>query len=160
VIVRGVLPPDVIWLSPSPSTEPFWRATAEHRLVLPRCTSCGMFRFPPSPFCFRCRAQEVEWVEHDGRGTVYSFTVIRHAVIPAVRDALPLIAAVVDLPGTGGCRVVASLVDAAPDDVRIGDEVVLDWYDVRDQTTVPVYRFAPDRRKVRLANGPRTSVPS
>ncbi len=140
--MRGVLPADVIWLSPSPSTEPFWRATAEHRLVLPRCTACSTYRFPPSPFCFRCRARDVEWVAHDGDGVVYSFTVIRHAVIPAVRDALPLIAAVVELPETGGCRIVASLVDCEPRDVHIGDRVVLDWYDVRENTTIPVYRFA------------------
>ena len=30
---RGVLPPDVIALTPNVFTEPFWNATAEHRLV-------------------------------------------------------------------------------------------------------------------------------
>jgi len=137
---QGVVPADVIRLSPSPSTLPFWEAAAEHRLVLPRCTACATFRFPPSPFCWNCRAQDVDWIEHDGRGEIYSFTVIRHAVIPQVRDALPLIAAVVALPGTNGCRVIGNVIDAAPDEVRIGLEVELDWYDVREGTAVPVFR--------------------
>ena len=139
--LQGVPPADIIWLTPNVFTEPFWRATAEHRLVLPRCTACGTFRFPPSPFCFACRAQDVEWVEHEGNGTVYSFTVIRHAVIPDVKDALPFIAAVVELPDTNGCRVIGNIVDIDPSDVRIGMDVSLDWYDVREGTAIPIFRL-------------------
>ena len=74
--------------------------------------------------------------------TIYSFTVIRHAVIPPVADALPLVAVIVELPDTGGCRIVGNLVDAAPETVRIGLPVRIDWYDVRADTTVPVFRLA------------------
>lgn len=137
----GVLPPDVIRLAPDPWTEQFWRATAEHRLVVPRCVACGTYRFPPTPFCWQCRSQDVDWVDHDGRGTIYSFTVVRHAVIPEVAASLPLVAAVVELPGTGGCRLVGNVVDASPDDVRIGLPVELGWYDVREGTTIPVFRL-------------------
>ena len=140
--MRGVLPADIIGIGTSPATEPFWRAAAEHRLVLPRCTSCGTFRFPPSPFCFRCRAQGVEWVEQRGAGEIYSFTVIRHAVIPQVADALPVVAAVVELPDTGGCRLVGNVVDCDPSAVGIGLPVTLDWYDVRAGESVPVFRLA------------------
>ena len=140
--MRGVPPVDIIGLSTSPATEPFWQAAGEHRLVVPRCTSCGTFRFPPSPFCFHCRAQEVEWIDHDGAGEIYSFTVIRHAVIREVADALPFVAAVVELPGTGGCRVVGNVVDRDPAEVRIGLPVTLDWYDVRPGESVPVFRLS------------------
>lgn len=136
----GVPPADVIRLTPDVWTEQFWRAAAEHRLVIPRCTACATYRLPPSPFCWSCRSQDVEWVEHDGRGTVYSFTVIRHAVIPDVRDALPFAAAVVDLPGTGGCRLVGDVVGIAPEEVRIGLPVETVWYDVREGESVPCFR--------------------
>jgi len=141
--MRGVVPADVIGLSTSPATEPFWRAASEHRLVLPRCATCATFRFPPSPFCYHCRAQDVDWVGHDGAGAIYSFTVIRHAVIASVVDALPLIAAVVELPGTNGCRIVGNVVDCDPADVRIGLAVTVDWYDVRAGESVPVFRVVP-----------------
>ncbi len=139
--MQGVPPADIIQLMPTVWTEPFWQATAEHRLVLPRCTECGEYRFPPTPFCGSCSAQTVEWIEHDGRGTIYSFTVIRHAVIPDVRDALPFVAAVVELPGTGGCRLVGNVVGVRPEEVRIGHDVAIDWYDVREGETVPVFRL-------------------
>jgi uncharacterized protein len=124
--LKGVPPADVIELSPSPSTLPFWEAAAEHRLVVPRCTACGTYRLPPSPFCWNCRVQDVEWIEHDGNGTIYSFTIIRHAVIP----------------GTNGCRLIGNVVDVEPEVVSIGLPVTLDWYDVREGTSVPVFRLA------------------
>ena len=140
--MRGVLPPEVIHLTPNEWTQPFWDAAAQHRLVLPQCTSCGEYRFPPGPFCWRCRTQDVAWIDHDGAGSIYSFTVVRHAVIPEVRDALPVVAAVVDLAGAGGCRLIGNVIDADPGDVRIGAAVTLDWYDVREGTSVPVFRLA------------------
>ena len=140
--MRGVPPADVIVLTPSVFTLPFWEATAEHRLTVPRCTACGTYRMPPTPFCWKCRAQEVDWVEHDGAGTVYSFTVVRHAVIPDVKEGLPYIAAVIELPGTNGCRLVGNIVDCDPEIVHIGAPVTLDWYDVREGTSIPVFRLA------------------
>jgi uncharacterized OB-fold protein len=140
--MRGVPPADVVVLTPSVFTLPFWEATAEHRLTIPRCTACGTYRMPPTPFCWKCRAQEVDWVEHDGAGTVYSFTVVRHAVIPDVKEGLPYIAAVIELPDTNGCRLVGNIVDCDPEIVHIGAPVTLDWYDVREGTSIPVFRLA------------------
>lgn len=136
---RGVLPPGIIGINRNPWTEPFWQAASAHRLVVPRCGACGRHRMPPSPFCPRCRSQAVEWREHDGRGELYSYTVIRHAVIPDVRDALPLIAAVVELHDADHVRLVGNLLDVEPEDVRIGSPVALSWYDVRDGDAVPCF---------------------
>ena len=142
--MTGVLPPEIIAIMQNPWTEPFWTAAAEHRLLLPRCTSCLTFRFPPGPFCHVCRAQgfeSVEWREHDGCGEIYSFTVIRHAVIPDVKAALPVVAAVVEMNDTGGVRLVGNVVDCSIDEVAIGRAVEIDWYDVRVGDTVAVFRL-------------------
>ena len=137
------LPPEeLIHLVPDVFTAPFWEAAAEHRLVVPRCTSCGTFRLPPSAFCWKCQAQEVDWVEHPGRGTVYSFTVIRHPILPDLADTVPHVPTVVELPDTNGCRLVGAMVDVTPADVHIGMEVELVWRDVREGTTVPTWRPA------------------
>jgi len=140
--LHGVVPPELIRLSPNPWTEPFWEAAREHRLIVPRCTACGAHRMPPSPFCPVCRSQDVEWDDHDGRGTIYTFTVIRHGVIPGLQDALPLVAAVVALDGLREIRLVGDVVDAEPEDVDVGAAVEVEWYDVRDDTTVPVWKLA------------------
>jgi uncharacterized OB-fold protein len=138
----GVLPPDIIRLAPNLHTEPFWAAAVDHRLVLPRCVACGTYRLPPGPFCWNCRSQEVAWEEHDGAGELYSFTVIRHAVIPDVKAALPLVAAVVQLDNTNECRLIGNLIDVTPEDVKIGSRVSLVWYDAHDDVSVPCFRLA------------------
>jgi len=136
------LPPEeLIHLVPDVFTKPFWDAAAEHRLVVPRCTACGTYRLPPAAFCWRCQAQDVEWVEQDGRGTIYAHTVVWHPVLPDLGDSVPYAPAVVELPGTG-CRLVGAVVGCAPADVRIGMEVVLEWRDVREGETVPTWRPA------------------
>jgi len=139
VPVPGLLPPEMIAFTASPATEPFWLAAREHRLVVPRCTDCGMFRLPPAAFCWNCRSEAVEWVEHDGAGDLYSYTVIRHPVIPSMADVLPIVVAVVELPDTNGCRVVGDLIGCDADAVQIGMPVTLDWYDV-DEGSVPCFR--------------------
>ncbi|TML65005.1 MAG: OB-fold domain-containing protein [Actinobacteria bacterium] len=79
--------------------------------------------------------------------TLYSFTVIRHGVIPDIRDVLPIIAGVADLDGTnvdgtGAARLVASVADAEPENVHIGQRLRIDWYDVRDGVAIPILRIA------------------
>ena len=139
--VPAQLPPEeIIRLTPDVFTEPFWDAALEHRLVVPRCTSCGTHRLPPSPFCWHCRAQEVEWVEQPGTGTVYSFTVVWHPVLPDLADSVPYVPAVVELPDTNGCRLVGAMVETTVDAVRVGMDVELVWRDVREGETVPTWR--------------------
>ncbi len=135
----GLLPSDLVSFASNPATEPFWAAAAEHRLVVPRCTNCGTFRFPPAAFCWTCRHQDVDWVEHDGDAELYSFTVMRHAVIPTVADALPIVIGVVELPATNGCRLIANVIGCAPEAVSIGMPLALDWYDV-EEGSVPCFR--------------------
>jgi uncharacterized OB-fold protein len=135
------LPPEgLIQLTPDTWTAPFWEAAARHRLVVPRCVVCHAFRFPPSPFCWRCRAQEVDWVERPGRGVVYSFTIVWHPILSDLADAVPYAPAVVEIPDTDGVRIVGAVIDASPTDVRVGLAVELVWRDVRADVTVPTWR--------------------
>jgi uncharacterized OB-fold protein len=135
----GLLPAEFVSFTANPATQPFWDAAAEHRLVVPRCTNCATFRFPPAAFCFVCRHQDVEWVEHNGDAELYSFTVIRHAVIPGLADALPIVIGVVGLPDTNGCRLIGDVVGCPPEVVEIGMPLALEWYDV-DEGSVPCFR--------------------
>ena len=140
--VARVPPAELITLTPDVFTTPFWDAAREHRLVVPRCTTCATFRFPPSAFCYVCRTQGVEWVEQSGRGTLYSYTVAWHPLLPEVSDSVPYIPAVVELPDTGGVRLIANLVDVRPSEVQIGMALELVWRDVHHDVTVPTFRPA------------------
>lgn len=124
-------------------TEPFWKAAAERRLVAPRCSDCGTFRMPPSPFCHECQSQRIDWIELSGRGIVYSFTVVRRALIPQLAGSIPHIIAVIELPDAGGVRLVSNVIDVDPAAVRIGMAVTVAWDDVGNGVVIPRFQPAP-----------------
>ena len=65
-----------------------------------------------------------------------------HPLLPEVSDSVPYIPAVVELPDTGGVRLIANLVDVRPSEVRIGMDLELVWRDVHDDVTVVTFRPA------------------
>jgi uncharacterized OB-fold protein len=75
-------------------------------------------------------------VTSSGRGTVYSYVVVHHPQVPAFDYPLPI--AVVELQE--GTRLVADLVGVAPDAVRIGMPVAVEFVAVDDELTLPLFR--------------------
>jgi len=59
---------------------PLWDGTARKELLLQRCSACGAFRHPPSPDLPSCLSDQHEWVAASGRGTVYTYAVVRQAL--------------------------------------------------------------------------------
>ncbi|MGX7680172.1 Zn-ribbon domain-containing OB-fold protein [Jatrophihabitans sp. DSM 45814] len=139
---KNSLPAEFAELNPDAWTEPFWLATREHRLEIPRCVKCGLFRFPPSPFCFNCTHQEVEMVQVSGAGSVYTFTVARHAVVPMLAPYVPYVVAVVELDDAPGVRMIVNIVESDPEAVEIGSKVSLVWDDVDEETTIPRFTLS------------------
>lgn len=131
------LPGDQVRISTDPSTEPFWIAARDGRLVACRCGACGAFRMPPTPFCPSCRSTDVEWPELSGRATVFSFSVVHG--FPGLPDIV-LVPAVLDLDGAPGARLVADLVDVDPAEVSIGLEVEVTFGDIADGWRLPLFR--------------------
>ncbi|MGH3438833.1 MAG: bifunctional MaoC family dehydratase N-terminal/OB-fold nucleic acid binding domain-containing protein [Sciscionella sp.] len=115
----------------------FWFSAArEHRLVIQRCGSCKALRHPPGPCCPDCGSFESDTVDAAGEGTVYSYVVNHHPKHPAFD--YPLIVAVVEL--AEGTRLISNLVGVTPEEVEIDMPVLLDWLDVDDELTLPVFR--------------------
>lgn len=115
----------------------FWfEAAREHRLLIQRCADCHALRHPPGPACPHCNSFDWDTVEASGRGEVYSFTVAHHPKLPAFDYPLPI--GVVEL--AEGTRLIADLVDVAPEDVRIGMPVELTWIDADPELSLPAFR--------------------
>lgn len=96
----------------------FFAAAAEGRLAIQRCPECGETVFFPRTVCPRCRRGTPEWVDAAGAGTVYSFSVVARSAIPGYADEVPYVVALVELDE--GVRVMANVLNATPDQVRIG----------------------------------------
>ena len=98
-------------------SERFWRGAAEGSLLMQRCSECANVQFYPRALCLTC-AGDVEWVEVSGRGTIYTFTIIRQNLAPPFADAGPYVVAMVVLEE--GPMMLSNVTGVAPDDVRIG----------------------------------------
>jgi len=101
----------------------FWEGAERGALMVLRCEVCG-FRAHPSPDrCPRCAARALAPERLSGRGTVYSFTIVRRAFHPGFADDLPYVLALVSLPEQAGLRMVSRVINTAPEAVCIGLEV-------------------------------------
>jgi uncharacterized protein len=127
-------------LVPDRWTQPFWAAAREHRLVAARCSSCGAFRSPPTPFCPKCRSQEITWVELSGAAELYSFTIVRHPPAPELKDSVPYVIGIVKLAGADDVKFMTNVVNCTVDDVHIGMTLHVVWDDCGDDTFP---RFGP-----------------
>ena len=131
----GMIPPPV-----SLDTAAFWDAAKEHRFVLQRCEDCERFQHPPGPVCHRCRRANLTWSEVEGRGTVYTYTWVHKAFVPALQEMLPYAVAVIELPAAENIRFVSNVVDVTPDTLTVGLPVELVWDDYAE---LSVPRFRP-----------------
>lgn len=116
----------------------YWEALVRHELYFQRCRDCATERFPPRAVCPACLSSATEWVRASGRGTVYSFTVTHQNQAPGFREALPYVLAVVEL--AEGPRMMTNVVGCAPDDVRIGMAVEVEFADVTNAVTLAMFR--------------------
>ncbi len=112
---------------PTPDDAAFWAFIARRELRIQRCRDCASFRHPPMPNCPACRSAATEWAAVPGTGTVFSYTIVRHAAHAALKTAVPFNVAVVMLDDAGDTRIVSNIIDAAPDDMEIGMPVSLVW---------------------------------
>jgi uncharacterized protein len=106
---------------PTPVSQPFWDALAEHRVDLQHCSDCDGWVYYPRSRCPHCLSDRLEWRTVSGEGTLYTFTVARQPTTPAFDGVENLILAVVTLED--GPRVTTSLENVDVADVRIGMRV-------------------------------------
>jgi uncharacterized OB-fold protein len=139
----GVYPATLMDPYADESTQPFWDAALEGRLLGSKCSTCGTFVMPPQPFCYSCQGTAFEWVELPGTGTIFSFTVVRHPLAPHLAEVVPYVSGAIELDGTqgAGARMLANIIECDPETVKIGDKVRVVFETVSATMAVP--RFAP-----------------
>lgn len=130
-------------------TQPFWDGCSQGRFLLPRCRACGTYRWPPGPMCPACQETETDWTEASGRGTVYSWVVVAHAVHPSLVDQVPYVVGLVELEE--GIRVVANVTGCAPTEVTAGMPVELYFEDLGTELRLPNFRRSRTNRERRSA---------
>lgn len=133
--------PDALPLpEPNPDDKPFWDHCRQRQLRIQRCGDCHRFRHPPVPLCPKCGSPAIVWAPVSGHGTVFTYTIIHHPTHPALKGFGPYNVAIVLLDDADDVRLVSNVVDAAPDEMRVGLPVTLAWEATRDGGFLPRFR--------------------
>ena len=128
--------------TPDMSTQPWWDAARDGRLLIKRCAACGRAHFYPRPFCPWCWSDRVAWEDASGQATLYTWSVVFQNDLPPFPERVPYIAAVVDL--VEGPRMMTNLVDCTADQLRVGMPLEVVFRPVSDDVVLPVFRpFGP-----------------
>lgn len=125
---------------PSAETQPFWDAAKQHRLELQKCNACGRFWFPPSTRCVHCLSDDHAWTEVSGKGRVFSFVTYQRMYHKGWDGEIPYVVAVIELEE--GPRLLSTITDCAPEDVRCDMAVQVVFDDVTIDATLPKFRPA------------------
>jgi uncharacterized protein len=106
---------------PTPVSRPFWDGLSQRRILVQYSPSLGRHVFYPRTLAPGTLADDLEWREIDGAGTLYTFTVARRPTGPPWVDAVPQLLAVVQWDV--GPRISTELIGVDPNDIRIGMRV-------------------------------------
>ena len=132
----------------------YFDAAKEGRLVVKKCQACGLLRGEPGPACPWCPSQNWEWQDVSGKGTIYSYQIVAHTVIPGFKDWAPFAIVLVELdeqsgkPDPGdGLRMTANLVDGNMDaekeeNVAIGKRVEVVFHKGEGDFVIPQFKLA------------------
>ena len=126
---------------PTPVSQPFWDALREHRIRIQWSPSGQQWVFYPRLLAPGTLADDLEWREISGRGTLHTFTVARRPTAPPWADAVPQLLAVVEWDE--GPRVSTELVAVDPADLRVGLRVVPVFHDDPD-SGLTLLRYRPE----------------
>jgi uncharacterized OB-fold protein len=80
----------------------FWDAARQGKLVISRCQDCRRWQHPPQERCRLCGGP-VAFEPVSGRGTIYSFILVRQATVPG--HQVPYVVAQVELIEQPGLRL-------------------------------------------------------
>jgi len=115
----------------SPEIQAFWDAAAAGRLAIKRCAACGQVHHYPRALCPFCGSDRTEWKDATGRGTIYSYSVMRRAPVPYALAYVTL---------EEGVTMMTNIVDCDLDAIRIGQAVTVVFKPTEGGPPVPMFK--------------------
>jgi len=118
-----------------PITAPFFAGAARGELLISRCDSCAAFVWYPQETCPH-DGGSLSWTPVSGRGSLFTWAVVRRAFLPAFEDRIPFVTALVALEEDPAVRLCTYIVGTAPEDL-VADAPVAVEFRPLTFTTVP-----------------------
>ena len=111
----------------------FWDAARQNRFLIPVCTACGKAHWYPRAICPFCAGDKIAWREASGRGTIYTYSVMRRVKEPY---------AIAHVTLAEGPTLLTNIVDCDFDTLYIGQPVAVVFKDTENGPPVPMFKPA------------------
>jgi uncharacterized protein len=115
-----------------PETKEYWDGAAAGRLMVKQCDACGEHHHYPRSHCPFCFSEHTSWRQASGRGTIYTYSVMRRAEVPYAIAYVTL---------EEGPTMLTNIVDCDLNQLRIGQAVQLTFCATEGGPPLPM--FAP-----------------
>lgn len=125
---------------PTPTAQPFWDALAQHTIRIQYSPSADNYVFYPRVLAPGTLADDLEWRDISGAGSLYTFTVAYRPVSPHFAEEVPQILAVVKWDE--GPHFSTEIVNADPAQLSVGMRVKPMFFDYPDDG-VTMLRYEP-----------------
>jgi uncharacterized OB-fold protein len=106
--------------------------TRAHELRIQRCAECRAWQWGPEWICHRCHSFALDFEAVEPRGRLFAYERVWHPVHPALRDAVPYVVALVELPHADNVRVIGNLLGDPLVDHPIGTSLTAVFEDHDD----------------------------
>lgn len=110
--------------------QPMWESIERHKMALPRCASCGTFRYPPGPVCPDCSSLDYAWTEISGSGNILSWVIFHRQYFDDFPPPYNVIAVRLD----EGPILISNLIGREPEGSWIGEPVTITYRRHLDRT--------------------------
>ena len=137
----------------------YFRHCGNHDYHLQQCDDCSLLRYPPTSACPYCACPDATWQPVQGKGTLYSYGEVHHAIQPVFRQHSPYLLLLVELdtqrgkPGEhDGLRITGNLAaengeladPALVASVGIGTRLKMVFKDAGDGVAIPLWCIDKD----------------
>jgi uncharacterized OB-fold protein len=114
-------------------TKMFWDAAREGRFLVPFCSACGKAHWSPRANCPFCASDKIEWRNASGKGTIYTFSVMRRAKDPY---------AIAHVTLAEGPTMLTNIIDCDFDKLKIGQPVTVVFQETEGGPPAPMFKPA------------------
>ncbi|MGH7462835.1 MAG: Zn-ribbon domain-containing OB-fold protein, partial [Longimicrobiales bacterium] len=105
---------------------------------------CGHFQHPPYATCVNCMSIDLTFEPVQGKGTIYSYSIMYHAGDRRFAAAIPYASIIVELDEAKGALLAGNLLDAPYTEAKVGRRVEVVFQQLNDDITLPQFRLAPE----------------
>jgi uncharacterized OB-fold protein len=120
----------------SVAAQPYWEGCRRGELLYQRCSACHEVNMKPASSCAACGAAALTWERSEGRGRLYSWTVVWRPQHPSFQ--VPYAPAIIELEE--GFWLMSAIVGCDHEDLRAEMPVVVEFHPASDDVVLPYFR--------------------